>query len=471
MTRDVVESALGGTFHQVAGAVAVPEDPWPNFVRTERRHRRARRIRVAVVAGVVAALVGVQTNVVPLPGWAPGIAVASPALAWADAPPRGSLVQDRAWLDGLRAWIGSGELREELEDRRGIWKVGDWRRIRVLYADEVPDYRVVLAVVPFRLGLLTKWILSWYVGPAGATPDQMYPARAEEIDESVLALQHGTWQEGGFAVVVGPVDATVTISGEHRYTPAGRLEYRQLDTSGDAGVGVAALPPGHVAPSIVAEVRRGDEVLYRGEVFGSWPGTVPQPGEIEALLPAAVRDSRGPAVDPAVLASFVRVALEDSRLRAAGTTVRVRWTGTVNGQPAALFTVQPTGGGVIAYAVHGTAQLSRTDLRLLVPAEGVDRRPFGWRLRAEGGDDRTDQVVVATPPGTATASVTIGAGPAVPVALDPSGAGRTTVPPDQPATVTAYAADGSVLGSTPIPHFADNSSSPPGATPETRVVP
>ncbi|ROT31537.1 hypothetical protein EF879_13975 [Micromonospora sp. HM5-17] len=457
----------------MADAVGVPEDPWPGFVRAESRHRRTRRIRTAVAAGVVAALVGVQTNVVPLPGWAPGVAVASPALAWADAPPRGSLVHDRVWLDGLREWIGSGELREEWETSRGLWKVGDSKRIRVLYADEVPGHRVVLAVVPYRLGLLTQWILSWYVGPAGATPDQMHPARAEKLGESVTALQHGTWQEGGFAVVVGPADATVTISGDHRYTPAGRLEYRQLATSGDAGVGVAALPPGRVPPSVVAEVRRGDEVLYQGEVFGSWSGPAPQPElveEIEALLPAAVRDSRGPAVDPAVLAGFVRVALENSLLPAAGTTVRVRWTGTVNDQPAALITVQPTGGGVIAYAMHGTAHLSRMDLRLLVPAEGADRRPFGWRLRAEGGDDRTDQVVVVTPPGTATASVTIGAGPEVPVALDPSGAGRTTVPTDQPATVTAYAADGSVVGRTPIPLFEDNISSPPGANPESRVV-
>jgi hypothetical protein len=67
--------------------------------------------------------------------------------------------------------------------------------------------------------------------------------------------------------------------------------------------------------------------------------------------------------------------------------------------------------------------------------------------------------------------LTIGGGTPVPVTLDASGAGRTTVPPDQPATVTAYAADGRLLGSTPVPLFESDSSRLPGDTPGTRVVP
>ncbi|MEK8109749.1 hypothetical protein NKG94_45490 [Micromonospora sp. M12] len=90
MTENFATSTLSPALRQAAHAVDVPEDPWPGFARRERRHQRTRLVRTAVAAAVGVVLVGVQTNVVPLPGWAPGIAVAAAPTALLDGPPRGA---------------------------------------------------------------------------------------------------------------------------------------------------------------------------------------------------------------------------------------------------------------------------------------------------------------------------------------------------------------------------------------------
>lgn len=89
MTESFAQSTVGPALRHAARGVDVPEDPWPGFARRERRHQRTRLARTAVAAAVGVALVGVQTNVVPLPGWAPGIAVAATPTALLDAPARG----------------------------------------------------------------------------------------------------------------------------------------------------------------------------------------------------------------------------------------------------------------------------------------------------------------------------------------------------------------------------------------------
>jgi hypothetical protein len=467
MTQGSMGSTLGDTLRRASEAVDIPEDPWPGFARRERRHRRSRRVRGVVIAAVVAAAAGVQTNVVPLPGWAPGIAVAgSHWSALAEEPPRGALAGDQAWLTAFRDQVTG------FQDAEGFWAAADRDQIEVLYASDVPGRRIALVLVPLRLGIITSWELVWYDGPAGAAPQQMTEAGNEDASTPVVTLMQVDAERGGFAVVVGPSDSTVTITGDPSYSASGVVERRQLATSDGTGVGVAILPPAPLPPGLGARVTRGEEVLYEGIVAGGWSTAGGDPWQpTDAQLAEAVRDSRGSAPEPAVLASFFGIALVDSKLPAAGTELRLRWSGTVNGQTAVLLTVQPAGGGVIAYALHGDDLSSRTDLRLLLPAENADRRPLGWRLRAEGNDGRTDQVVVSTAAGTATATVTIGGGSPVPVALDEDGAGTTAVPPDQTATVTAYAADGTVLGSTPVPPFENDLSRLPGDTPGTRVVP
>ncbi|PZG19737.1 hypothetical protein C1I95_11020 [Micromonospora craterilacus] len=432
---------------------------------------------MAVAVG--AALVGVQTNVVPLPGWAPGIAVAAAPTALLDAPPRGALTGDRAWLDALRTWISDDpQLSTDTPlggwNPDGIWKVGDRDRIRLLYGSDQPGHRVALVVVPLRFGILTKQALVWYVGPAGADARQMRYAGHSEGDDPVMTLMQADSDRGGFAVVVGPANSTVTISGDPRYTSGGTLEYENLAQADGSGVGFAVLPPAPLRNEPVVRVSRDDHVLFEGGLGGGpYEATVDPTGpEMKDLLTAARRGARGTPLDDATLGAFVETALVNSRLPAAGTTVRVRWSGSEHGPAAALFTVRPAGGGVIAYAMHGDDRGSWTDLRLLLPAEGADRRPIGWRIRADNGTRTpTGQVRVIAPPDAARVTVTVGGAPPVTVTLDASNAGTTRIPPDQPATFTAYATDGSVLGTTPLPPVEANMSGLPGDSPATRVTP
>ncbi|GAA2222554.1 hypothetical protein ACFY2R_12390 [Micromonospora olivasterospora] len=480
MTESFAHSTLSPALWQAAHGVDVPEDPWPGFARRERRHRRTRLIRTAVAAAVMAALVGVQTNVVPLPGWAPGIAVAAAPTALLDAPPRGALAGDHAWLDTLRARIStdpsmSTDTSLGGSNPDGFWKVGDRDRIRLLYGSDQPGHRVALVAVPLRFGLLTKEALVWYVGPAGASAQQMrYAGHSEGVDDPVMTLMQAGPDRGGFAVVVGPAESTVMISGDPRYTPRGTLEYQDLARADGSGVGIAVLPPAPLQHEPVVRVSRDDHVLYQGGLGGGpYAGIGPTGPEMDILLTAARRGDRGTPLDDANLRNFVESTLLDSRLPAAGTTVRMRWSGSEHGQSAALLTVQPAGGGVIAYAMHGDNRTGWwTDLRLLLPAEGADQRPIGWRIRADDSTRTpTDQVRVIAPPDAARVTVTVGGAPPATVTLDASNAGTTRVPPDQPATLTAYSTDGSVLGTTPLPPVEANMSGLPGDSPATRVTP
>jgi hypothetical protein len=187
----------------------------------------------------------------------------------------------------------------------------------------------------------------------------------------------------------------------------------------------------------------------------------------ETTVVAALGNRR---FDRATLRRWISGALQDARLPAGGTAVTVRWTGTAEGQPAALVTIQPEGGGVLAYAYHGQADSYRQDLRLLLPAAGVAERPIAWRMRAEGSDDRTDQVVVTVPDGADKVTLQVGSATPTPVDPDATGAAVVAVPPTAQATVTAYGKDGSLLGSTPVPAFESDSGGLPGDTPRTRVV-
>ena len=232
------------------------------------------------------------------------------------------------------------------------------------------------------------------------------------------------------------------------------------------------MPPTRLVggPALTTLVSNDDTVIYDGPIYGGWTGPDTSHEPTDDMLTAAVRHTRGPAIDRAILARFVGFALQDSRLSARDVTIRVRWCGRINDKPATLFTIQPRDGGVIAYAMHGDTTGWRTDLRLLLPADGADQRPIAWRMRVEGRDTRTDRVIVVAPPGAATATVT-----ALRRHPDPGHPRRSRLrhhhrPANQPATVTAHTADGTTLASTPVPAFESNSGGLPGTTPNTRIT-
>ncbi len=134
--------------------------------------------------------------------------------------------------------------------------------------------------------------------------------------------------------------------------------------------------------------------------------------------------------DYELLHTFVDSALWRAGVPLEGLLIDLRWTGVVNGSPAALFTVQEPGHGVVAFAFHGTTESFSADLEMLMPAAGVEDRPIAWRMRGEEhGDIETDRVTVIAPEKAASVSLEITGQAPVDVVLDETGKGEATVEP------------------------------------------
>jgi hypothetical protein len=465
------ETILRDALNSGAEAVDVPEDPWSGFARRERVHRRKRRVRVAGVAVALAAVAGVQTGVVPLPGWAPGIAVAGRQTALTSAPTRGNLADDTAFLDTLRGSI------KDIEDPGELWQITSRSKIRFVYAADVGGHRLALALVPLRFGFLTDASLVWYEGPAGSPASGMTESGRTDGGDTVATWMEGHTDGPGLVVVVAPPAASVAVSSGFAYTAAGRVEHGRPVVS--AGLAEVPLPASPTEPGVTIKVTDGGATLHDGPASGSWSGRAGDQQELTDAMLASVLDGR--TFDREILRAWVTSALQDARLPVGGAAVRLPWIGTVNGQTAAMITLQPAGGGVLAYAFHGAANSFRQDMRLLLPASGAFQRPIAWRMRAEGKDDRTDQVIVVAPPGATRVTLNGTA-----LTLDATGAATGSLPPGTQATVTAEsstatgttgggATNGTSSGfasvSTPVPPFETDSGGLPGDTTRTRIVP
>lgn len=463
-----VEDVLRTGLASRADGLGHEPDPWGRFAAAERVHRRRRRRRAALAVTSVVAVAGlVQTNVLPLPGWAPTVPVTALAgsAALRDAPTRGSLAGDATWQDGLRALV------QDVEDPEGVYRVGNRKDVRVLFAGDVPGKRLALLVVPLRLGVLTVEDTQWYEGPVGAAPAQMQKGANSGTPEDV-ASRVDVGDTGGLVMVIGPPGAQVEVSTAVRFGADGRL-VRDWQQVGADGVGWLELPASRRLPQVAARVFRDGRPVF--------DGTVPVSGAYEApvasgpqLSDVEVDDRRGgpppaPLLRQAVAHAFLTTALDPRTTR-----VRVPWAGEVRGQAALVLTLQPRAGGVLVFTQRlvsrssdetGTAQ----DLRLLLPAEGAEARPLAWRLRADTGEAETSQVVVVAPAGASRADLVSG-GRSTPVQLDASGAGLAELEPSAEGVVRAYRRDGTLLGELQVPPFETDSSGVPGSTRGTRVV-
>ncbi|MFI5842469.1 hypothetical protein ACIA8K_22450 [Catenuloplanes sp. NPDC051500] len=457
-----IETTLRDELAGRAGALVLPEDPWPAFEGREKRHRRTRRARVGVVAGALAVLAMLQFGAVPMPGWAPGIAIAATNGALLDSPLRGSLAGDTAWLEGMRGAV------QDMPEETEFWRIPDRSAIRFLYAADVGDARLVLMYVPLRWGFLTDPQLVWYEGEAGAAPERMTQIANVDGTDQAATVAMAAADRPGYAVVVGPAGTTAAISNGFTYGADGRVHHNPPVT-GPEGSGIAevVLPPEPGSPGLTMTLTRdGRETPLDGGA--GWAGPSPDFAGFEAVATAALGDR---PFDRAAFGRWVQAQADTSGLALGEFTLDVRWTGTIENQEAALFTLRRPGEGVLAFAAHGGGNGFREDLRLLLPADGADRRPLGWRLRAEGADTPTDRVIVIGPAGATTVTVTAAGTSPVTLSLDATGFAETRIPPATPATMTAHAADGTDLGTTPIPLFTDTSSGILGDTPATRVVP
>ncbi|GID27030.1 hypothetical protein [Paractinoplanes brasiliensis] len=458
------ETTLKDALAAEADALGALDNPWPGFERRERRHRTRRRMAAAGVAAVLAGAAGVQAGVIPLPGWAPGITVAGFTTVLDQGPTRGSLAGDKAFLEDVRRHF------KDVEDPGETWRIADRSKIRFVYAADVGDRRLVLALVPLRFGFLEDQALIWYDGNAGDPAAELVESGRVDGGETVVTYSQRSADAPGVLVVVAPHGSTVAISEGFKYSAEGRIDH-EPDEVQAAGTGLAELvmPPAPAPTDTKVTVTSGADVLYSGTVGGGWASNSDyRPDEFPAAT--VTRALTGRTFDRATMTRWANSALQDARLPSADTALTVRWTGQVNGQPAALLTIQPRGGGVLAYAFHGTGDSYRQDLRLLLPAANAERRPLAWRMRADGSDDRTDRVIVVAPPGATR--LTLQQGTAAPVELtpDPTGAAMASVPPAQEAHVTAYGENGSEVATTPVPLFEGDSGGLPGDTPKTRII-
>ncbi|GAB2614899.1 hypothetical protein Aab01nite_27060 [Paractinoplanes abujensis] len=458
------ETALKDALAAEADALGAIDNPWPGFQQRERRHKLRRRTALAGVAAVVAAAGGVQAGVVPLPGWAPGIAVAGFNPVLNQGPVRGSLAGDKAFLEAMRQQF------QDVQDPGETWRIADRNQIDFVYAADVGDTRLVLAVVPLRFGFLEDKSLIWYDGPAGAPASKMTEGGRTDAGDTVVTYSQRSAEKPGVLVVVAPAGTTVAVSEGFRYTAEGRVEHDPAKVQ-QPGTGLTemVLPPAPKPPESKITVTDGADVIYEGGAATGWSSSRDyRPDEFSAAT--VTKALGGRTFDRETIVRWANSALQDARLGAEGTRLEIRWTGTVNGQPAALLTVQPRGGGVLAYAFHGKASAYRQDLRLLLPAANVTERPIGWRLRAENSDDKTDQVIVVGPAGTERLTLQLGSAAPTQLTADATGAATTSAPPQEEARVTAYGKDGVELGTTPVPMFEYDSGGLPGDTPKTRIV-
>jgi hypothetical protein len=468
MTAQLEQQVRESLRQRADSGVTAETDPWAAFSTRERRHRRQRAARRTVVgvagAGLVAAL---ALGVVPLPAALPAIPVdpAAGSSLLQDAPTRGSLAGNTAWLAGLRQAV-SGH-----DDGDGEWRVVDRKGIRIVFAGDVPGGRVALATVRYRHGVLEDTQMIWLDGPVGARPDQM-SEKSNQDPVDVAATMSGSAEAPGYLVVVAPPGSTVTtsISPGATYAADGTIDRHWRSAGGRDGVAIVTVPASQRAPVAVAKVVRHGRTLFDRQVDLSWGSdnsVDPLPVKA-AVVRWALDGARGPGIDQALAATFVTNALDDARLDRRRTPFSIEWTGRVAGMPAALIELRPENGGRLFYAVHGTAATSWTDLRLLVPAAGAQTRPLPWRIW--GDDEKTPLGLgVYVPAGAARADLVVD-GTARPLTLDSSGFALLDAPAaGSRVVVRSYRAGDELIGETTLPVPPVDTGGLPGDDPATRL--
>lgn len=180
--------------------------------RTARRRRRRRLGFLAAGVAVAAVVVAVPVGLGSLRTDPPGVAApTAPAVDVLAGPTRGSLAGDPAFLDGL-VQQGWGD------DAPADAPVADVGTRRVVFAGDVGDGRWALVVgtnpapstLPAEqqtdLGAMSTVTGVWFVGPAGAAPEQMQPVTYPRGLDPGQVQTLGDPLTGDVVVVAAPGD-------------------------------------------------------------------------------------------------------------------------------------------------------------------------------------------------------------------------------------------------------------------------
>ncbi len=248
-------------------------------VVTRHRARRRQTIGLTAVAAAVAAVVAVVPvalegsgpGVVPAPGPAAPAVLSAGVLA---GPTRGSLAGDAAFLEGVRQrpWsdpAGTGVPDPAVADRH------------VVFAGDVAGARWALVAGPNTpqppplvddpqletdLGALGSTVVTWFVGPPGATPEQMVAQDVPRAVDPSLPLAYADSGTGAVVVVAAPGDV-VSVSDRPEVAADGSTSRTWTEVEAPDGIALLARAPSLLGSDPAFRyrvVRNGVELVATG---------------------------------------------------------------------------------------------------------------------------------------------------------------------------------------------------------------
>jgi hypothetical protein len=428
-----------------------PRDDLAEVVASRHRARRREAAGIlAVCAAVAAVVLLVPRLIAPSPDAvpAPAAPVTTPDADVLGQPTRGSLAQDTAFVDRVRAlpWTEPDEAGSGVPDASPESR-------HVVFAGDVPGGRwALVAGQDPDLGPSGDAVVAWFVGPPGAGAEQLVRATvtAGMPPDGPVALQDAVT---GTLVVVGAPGDAVEISPRPDVAADGTISRSWEPVDAPDGVAAVALSPAAVALDEALRYRltRDGVVVgtamptgYRADVDRlsppdvsiSWLREPPAGWAPDTLLTSTAYDvlsrtglapdevrfdvlwaGQVPALsDPGVYLHLVTATLPsgatytEARLgrQGAGVVIDGAWCGTQL-RPAGTPTIKQTFAVRCDVASGGDAEAVQSSLVVVAPSTAVRARALG----ADGGTlaefDLTDGVTVVPAPDGATAVRTLAA--------------------------------------------------------------
>ncbi|MGY1821888.1 hypothetical protein [Geodermatophilus sp. SYSU D00079] len=220
------ETDLREGLHRLAEAtVPPPRADLADVVARRHRARRRQHVAMAAAAALVAAVVVVVPGLLRGSGGGsvatpavgveePAPAAAPPAAAVYSAPTRGSLAGDPAFVEAVRQlpWTGpavTGDVPDPAPEQRHVVFVGDvpGGRWALVAGTDTAVPAVRDPELQTDLGGLSDVAIAWFVGPPGATPEQLTLTGVPYGVDPGTASALSDTATGALVVVAAPGDA------------------------------------------------------------------------------------------------------------------------------------------------------------------------------------------------------------------------------------------------------------------------
>jgi hypothetical protein len=445
--------------------------------RTQRRQTAGIAALVAAVAAVVIAVPSVTggPSDQPVAASAPGTDAAVPVDVLA-GPPRGSLAGDAAFVEGVRQLDWSpegtnwGNVPDAPLDTRRVVFAGEVAGLRIaLVAGENTTRPTGAAAAPERqtdLGALSEVAVAWFLGPAGAAPDQMRLNSVPRGEDPTAPAAMSEASTGALVVVAAPGDA-VEVSERPEIAGDGSVSRAWQQVDAPDGVAEVALTP--AAGPFLGALR------YRVWRDGAEVGTfVPDGHTDDGLGPPEVpvewlRPAPAPSPGDVMVDGTVQRVLSSLGVAPPSARVTVVWAGDVPA-PVESRTARVH---LIATTLPSGAVYLETSLAVALGGGGAGGTSCGSGIRPAGSPlaeqtfalrcDATDMsehsdilsslVVVAPPAAVSARALDLDGEVLAEFALTD---GVAVVPfPERAADVETLSADGTVLETTRPLTYAD----------------